>query len=246
MASTSLPMAEGRYGSCRVPCTSWAAIPPWPPWAALAGTEYCFCCTESALSNSPAVPVAVTSRLSAYELVVMPYPLRYFSRALITPGVWPYWPANCATDRSGESPICTAWPRPNRLRPRRMNDTVSGVLAGVVPKTLASFSAAGPMPCETATLPVGTDDGVAADDDAAIVETRAAAVPSAAAAVAATIRRRFACLGSFKVGTPPAEPPSANKSLEVPHIGGCRNPPARAESLRALPAVMPAETRQKT
>jgi hypothetical protein len=42
-----------------------------------------------------------------------------------------------------------------RLRAFSTNDTVSGVLAGVVPNTLADLSAAVPMPCGTATFAFG-------------------------------------------------------------------------------------------
>src|SRR5580704_12404286 len=75
-----------------------------------------------------------------------------------------------------------------------MNETISGVEAGVPPIAVAFFSAIGATPCATATSPVGADDGAATNDDAsndgasrAATSTPAAA--STAAMTKAAIRR---------------------------------------------------------
>ena len=66
MAVTKWASRYGSSGDSVLPCTLFCAgIALSPPRPACAGTSYCFCVTDSALSNSPAVPVATTSTLSA-------------------------------------------------------------------------------------------------------------------------------------------------------------------------------------
>ena len=66
MANTKF---DSRYGSNGDPTLAWmpfcARIAPDPLLPGSCGTSYCFWATDSALSNSPAVPVATTSTLSA-------------------------------------------------------------------------------------------------------------------------------------------------------------------------------------
>ena len=64
-------MLPGSIGDWEVPCTVWAGIEV-DPCRDIAGTWNCFCWTDSAWSNWPAVPVATTSTLSAYTWVLMP------------------------------------------------------------------------------------------------------------------------------------------------------------------------------
>jgi len=75
-----------------------------------------------------------------------------------------------------------------------MNETISWVLGGVAPVTVAFFSTIGPTPCATATSPAGADDGPPTNDDASNDGTpRAAtsipAAPSTAAMTKPAIRR---------------------------------------------------------
>ena len=64
-----------------------------------------------------------------------------------------------------------------------MNETISGVAAGVLPDTVAFFSATGPRPCATATSPAGAADDEAANDVARNDGTARAATSAAAAAI---------------------------------------------------------------
>src|SRR5580658_9038743 len=80
--------------------------------------------------------------------------------------------------------------RSNRLRPRRMNETISGVADGVLPDTVAFFSTIGPRPCATATSPAGTDDDEATNDKARNDGTARAATSAPVAAITTAAIRR--------------------------------------------------------
>src|SRR5580658_5251521 len=100
----------------------------------------------------------------------------------MTSEVCPYWAAKPETDRVGWQPPCTAASSPPRLRPRRMNETCSGVSEGTLPNGDASLRTEGPMPWATATLPGEAD---------APLDTVRATTGMTAAAAAAPIRRRL-------------------------------------------------------
>src|SRR5579859_6211694 len=92
----------------------------------------------------------------------------------------------------GERPATTADSRLYMFRPRKMNETISGVEAGVAPVAAAFASTIGPSPCATATSPAGADDGEAVNDDAwndGIPKTPRAATSTAAAASAAAMTK---------------------------------------------------------
>ena len=69
MASTNWAMSRGSNGLSVVPWMIIASRPGWPLRPLTAGTRKLSCWTVSALSNSPAVPVAVTSSPSRYAFV---------------------------------------------------------------------------------------------------------------------------------------------------------------------------------
>src|SRR5579863_1079343 len=94
----------------------------------------------------------------------------------------------------GERPSSTADSRLYMFRPRKMNETISGVEAGVAPAAVAFFSTIGPSPCATATSPAGAAAGAAVNDDAwndgtPRAATSAPAAASTAAMTNAAIRR---------------------------------------------------------
>ena len=70
-----------------------------------------------------------------------------------------------------------------------MNETISGVEAGVAPVAVAFFSTIGPRPCATATSPAGADDGEAANDDAPNDGASRAATSTPAAASTAAMTK---------------------------------------------------------
>src|ERR1700760_3407727 len=75
-ASTEFAIEYGSRGDWLFACTVWAGMDACPFGPLTRGTWYCFCVTDRALSNSPAVPLAWTSTLSLRTFVVMPNLLR--------------------------------------------------------------------------------------------------------------------------------------------------------------------------
>src|SRR6266516_1382537 len=100
-------------------------------------------------------------------------------------GVCPKARANPPTDSGPDGmPCATSAFRAAMWRAFRMNDTVSLVPAGVVPKTGSPESAAAPMPCGTATLAFGRGRAAELTGPAAMNSSRVPAVPAASAAPA--------------------------------------------------------------
>ena len=99
-------------------------------------------------------------------------------------GVWPYALANWLTDRYFVMPLVTLARRMPMFRSCRMNETVSGVFAGVAPKAAAPGRWATLMPDATVSGVFGFGAEVAADAGPASAArgVMTAATPSTTAA----------------------------------------------------------------
>ena len=90
--------------------------------------------------------------------------------------------ANWLTDRYLVTPLITLACRMLWFRSRRMNDTVSGVLAGVLPKTVAPGTLATSMPDATCSGVFGLGVAAEAGPASAASGVMTAATPSTTAA----------------------------------------------------------------